>query len=210
MSSGTIVEGPEWEKVERAYRKAGASIDDEMPRILGKIGLRGEREIRDWIRGRKWPANAQLTQAIKGSKARFIDRPQGMLPAITSQVEGRRTVVVGVLHNRTIGKTSLFNIAAALISGARIKVTPKMRSMFRALGWASQTGNGTNLRGRAAELWKRNKDWRALRDSTTYIVIPGYDFIAKPLDAAEFQAWVKNYLERAIWGTLGQIARGNK
>jgi hypothetical protein len=202
-SKGGIIEGPEWARIERHYKKAPHLLAKRLKIALGRVGLRAEREIRDWIRQGKWPRNAALTLAVKGKKARFLDQPQGMIHAITHKVE-KDHVNVGILRNAPKGNSTMFNVAAALIAGARIRVTPKMRAMFRALANASKGGGGNNLRGRAAELFKRNKDWKPLRASTQYIVIPGYDFIAEPLEHAEFANAATKILEKAFAGALGK------
>lgn len=147
------------------------------------------------------PANAALTQLIKGQNKPLIDS-SAMWDSIWFQLLSWQTAFVGVLRT-----SDSFNVAEIVHDGSAVKVTQRMRAMFRWLYWAS-TGKvqPNQLTGAAAELWQRNPAaiWRPLRASTEAIIIPARPFMANAFDDGDVAAVVisnwHNAVDRALTG----------
>lgn len=132
------------------------------------------KQIRKVIQGGVAPANAALTIFIKKSSKPLAGPDALLFKAIAHKTLDPYTAEVGVKK----GDASV-NSAMVAHEGARIPVTPSMRAMFAYLADASDGNRSPGvLTGRAAELWrKRPGGWKALKKSTTHIVVPGRPFI---------------------------------
>jgi len=166
------------------------------------------REIRENIRSGKWAAgrakNAPLTAWIKGSTKPLVDTGQ-LFQAITSKVVSYGRAEVGVARTARAANT-----AATVHEGAVVRVTPRMRAMFRALADVSRgKRDPSSLRGRAAALYaRRKKGWKPLKDSTTHIRIPARPFIREVVESPAVQRRVyENWLAAASGAVANTTAK---
>lgn len=111
------------------------------------IGLLAEDEIRSDINKRKWKPNAALTLELKPGIDTPLrgEPPSALVQSITSGLVSWDEVHVGVLRNKTVpgrdGKPDyVMSIAFALHKGFTIKVTPRMRRFFAAIGHPLKPG----------------------------------------------------------------------
>jgi hypothetical protein len=170
------------------------------------------REIRENIKTGKYapsrPPNAALTMFIKGSSKPLVDTGH-LFQAITSEVIDFGRAEIGVSRMARDAQ-----VAIIVHEGAVVRVTQRMRRMFRALADVSNgKRDASSLRGRAAALYaRRRKGWKPLKPSTTHIVIPPRPFIAEVLESPKVQRRVyENWLEAAgaaIAGTRPKLRTG--
>lgn len=112
--------------------------------------------LRAEIQQGTYEKNADLTITIKGSTKPLVDKGR-LFQSIGHQRIKRATYFVGVLKSRAVrmrgveGGVDYLNVARIIHDGATIPVTPKMRSMFKALWLATRDKKS---RG-AGETWKR-------------------------------------------------------
>ena len=151
-----------------------------------------QKRIRAELKG-IGPANAPLTIEIKKSKKPLID-----FGDLRKSIIGRRLKwhkgIAGV--NR---QSARYNIGLFLHDGGTIKVTDRMRNMFRLLFYVSQGRlDESKLTGRARELYDRNQgvQWRPI--TTGQIRIPGRPFVKNAIEDADLIAKIrKNYAQAA-------------
>ena len=185
------------------------------------------RRIRKAIKDRIPPGNADLTAAIKRSTKPLVDRGD-LWKAVTIQVVDWKTGFAGLLRTaRTSTGEELVNLGVILHEGTSIRVTDRMRRMFRALaratnptppkhvktragrrlyrGMASDAAANKYLRGRARELYDRNPDvrWKPLAASTTVIRIPGRPFLRDALEDQGLRAEILKNWSDAVARALG-------
>ena len=160
-----------------------------------------EREMRRVIRSCNFAANADLTVAIKRSSKPLVDRGE-LFQAVTSRLLTSTSGFVGI--KRTDGK---YNVAVALHNGRTIRVTAKMRGLFRVL-WLASKGGIIALTGAAAELFRRKpKGWYPLSPRTKHIRLPARPFATMTFKSRDLKKRVKANWERAIQEFLKQAAR---
>lgn len=165
------------------------------------------RRIRKSIKDRIPPGNADLTTAIKRSTKPLVDRGD-LWKAISAQVVDWKTGFAGLLRTaRTTPRAELVNLGVVLHEGTSIRVTDRMRRMFRALANATSSGgaDASKLRGRARELYDRNPAvrWRPIADSTTVIRIPGRPFLRDALEDQELRREIVQNWAQAVRRALG-------
>lgn len=178
--AGVTLTGP-WSKLSSMLSPSVASgrIAREMRNATRSNGAIARKAIRKHIQSGLSPANEPLTIMIKGSTKPGVTGRGELFKAITSVVIDPYTAEVGVKKGDPEANTAI-----VVHEGARIKVTPKMRAMFGYLADVSDGGRPASaLSGRAAELYRmRPGGWKALKQSTTHIRIPGRPFIEQALD----------------------------
>ncbi len=214
MISFTLDKG--WKKYEAKLRtpQFERNLRTTLPPAMEKSAMHLQKMMRRTIRSGSYAAgaksftiakNAPLTIAIKKSSKALADYGD-LFAAITYQVAADgREAFVGVLQvTRGRDGRSLSNLAEKLHEGVEIPVTPKMRRMFYYLALASGGHiKASDLTGRAAALWKRMPgEWKALKESTTKIVIPGRPFIRAAFEHTPFHAKFKAEMENAIGKAL--------
>lgn len=143
-------------------------LKEEVRKATAQNAMIVAKEMRNTIKGRVDPPNAELTLAIKGSDKPLVDKG-ALWKAITWTVEKWHLGFAGLIRSRRGADADLINVGAALHDGATMRVTPAMRGLFLALANASRSGDGSKLTGRAADLWARTKDSKgpAGRDAKT-------------------------------------------
>lgn len=115
-------------------------LEANVAKAMKAIGLIAEDEIRKDINARKFKPNAPLTIALKNNDTPLHGEPPSVLvQSINSGLANWDEVHVGVLRERSVrgrdGKPDyLLSIAAAVHKGFTIKVTPRMRRYFAAIG----------------------------------------------------------------------------
>lgn len=178
-------------------------LQRELLKAAALAGMAGAKAGRKAIQSGKFAKNAALTVALKGSDAPLKGTAAGgLFQAITYKVVRWDQVFVGVL--RTDGK---YNIAETVHNGKAIKVTAKMRDLFRVL-WLASAGklDASKLDGRAAELFDKFKDWRPLRAGTNVINIPARPFMQVAFSDPSFQAAVRRVWTAAIAKAMTRAA----
>ncbi len=177
-----------------------------MPLATKRIGLLAVGTVRREVRRGGFARNAELTIHIKGTgKKPLVDSSRRLFQGLTSQVQDASTVFVGFL----LGGPN-FDAAAAIHEGATIRVSQKMRNMFRLL-WMASVGNmdPSRLTGRAAELWARAPGgWLPLKPSTTVIRIPRRPFIERAFKRKSLKKAAKRQWNLAAKKALEEVARG--
>lgn len=195
-----------WRRFEKAIQGSNAAkkVNKHMALATRRNGLLAVRMIRKTIKRGNFEANAPLTVEIKKSSKPLVDKGQ-LWQSITSQQVSGRTVFAGVLFT-----DDNYNIAAALHDGVAIKVTPKMRNMFRALWWASiGTIDPGELRGSAALLWERKPGgWLPLRESTNAIIIPARRFIEEAFKSPELRRQAIENWQKALASAFRELSKG--
>lgn len=174
------------------FALSAARLDEDMQTALTKATTLNamilRREIRENVKSGKYAPggrvpNAALTAFIKGSTKPLVDTGQ-LFQAITSTIFGYGRAEIGVARTSPTA-----NVAAVVHDGAVIRVTGKMRRMFRALADVSSgRKDPSTLRGRAAALYaRRRKGWKPLKQSTTVIRIPPRPYIREVMESAAVQ-----------------------
>ena len=192
-----------WKKFHKTLSQGGPIIRKHMRRATQFIGIKGEALVRQEIATGNFEPNKPLTVALKGKneplKGDGVGAP--LFKAITSQVINDYTVFIGVL--KTSGS---YNIAVTIHEGKSIKVTDKMRNMFKLL-WLKEHNPGLILTGRAAELWEKMPGgWKPLKESTEFIVIPPRKFIENVWDKGEIQEIAKKFWNEALEAALKEMS----
>jgi len=167
----------------------------------GRVAHAIKATVKKKIQKKEFEANAALTVSIKKSSTPLVDKGIGIFGAIAVQQPEWNTAFIGVLRS-----DRRYNIARALHNGTNIKVTPKMRAMFRFL-WLASEGRDVQLTGAAAALFGRmNHGWKPLRDSTKAIKIPARPFIKDAVDAPEVKRFAQQQWRDAVQRTLKEMA----
>jgi len=203
-------------------------LQKHVGRATAQNGKRLVREMRQKIKGGIPPPNAALTVAIKGSSGTLRDTGHGIFQAITSNVLSWDRVEVGVIR-----RSGAYDIAKTVHDGVTIRVTEKMRWMFRLLYWASIGHlDPAKLTGRAKELWERTSTvkgprgrdpttgrftaggargiWRPIKDSTSAIIIPGRPFAKLAFEDKDAIEWCKQNWEKAVEAAFDELAGGGR
>jgi hypothetical protein len=184
--------------------KANAVVKRHLRRATRLNGKVAEKQIRDSIKSGSYAANAELTEAIKGTNKPLVGIGAGaqLFGGITSRMMDDTTLFVGVL------KTSdVYDIAVTLHEGLSIGVTNKMRGMFFAL-WQASIGKlpPEKLTGRAAELFAQmSSGWKPLRKSTAVIVIPSRPFIEQAFADKTIRNTSKKNWQAALRAAFAEI-----
>lgn len=171
----------------------------------GAIAVSAVRRV---VRAGGFEPRAALTIHISGSGKRpLVDSATRLFQGLTAVVRSDTRVFVGF----KLGNPA-FGAAVAVHEGAIIKVTDKMREMFRILWLASMgTIDPSILTGRAAALWERKSGgWLPLNAATQLIVIPARPFIKKAFADTKLKARVKRNWEIAIQKSLAEQAKKKK
>jgi hypothetical protein len=143
------------------------------------------------------PGIADLTKMIKGKTKALIDTGE-LVNAITNKQLAYNTAFIGIPKNAK-GKDgrNLAKIANILHEGATIKVTRRMRIMFRYL-WLVGQGkmDQGKLRGNALKIWKRiggrKRIIKPLSEGTSVIRISARRFIGDVLGSKKVKKMVKD------------------
>lgn len=157
-------------------------LEANVAKAMLAIGLLAEDEIKKDINARKWKPNAPLTVVLKDNDTPLMGEPPSVLvQSINSGLANWDEVHVGVLRERTVpgrdGKPDyLLSIAAALHKGFTIKVTPRMRRFFAAIG-------------------------HPLNPATTRMRVPARPFLRSAIKK-EMQALYREQWDRAAQATL--------
>ena len=204
-------------KIDKNWPRLALAFDGRRMRGVARRHLRVATErnaklalgaVRRGIRSGGFERNAALTIHIKGAgKKPLVDSGRRLFQGLTSEVRSDVTAFIGY----KLGAEG-FAAAAAVHEGAIIKVTSKMRAMFRIL-WLASMGQvePSKLTGRAAELWARAPGgWLPLKPSTVVIVIPARRFIARAFTESKLKASVKRNWETAIKRSLKEMAKKKK
>lgn len=165
-------------------------------------GLTATAMIRKNIQNGNYAENAPLTTLIKGSSKPLVDRGD-LFQAVTHMVMNDTDVVSGIMKT-----DKAYNIAVAIHDGQTVQVTPAMRGMFYVL-WLASTGQmpESKLSGRAAELYRRNQDWKPLRASTTRLVTPARPFVYELFKSnGELKKRVRDNWQKAIQAAFREIS----
>jgi hypothetical protein len=191
-----------WAQLTALLATAVPHVMKEVERATGVNAALVQRTVRASIRSGGYTANRPLTRFIKGSSKPLVGRDSQLWKAITSKVMDPFSAEIGVLKG-----TPMVNIAAMVHDGVTIKVTPKMRKMFALLADAGNSRTSMPiLTGRARELWimRPKKGWKALKGSTTHIVIPPRPFLTQAVGDPELQKAVQeNWLTAVSAGIAG-------
>jgi hypothetical protein len=170
-------------------KAVSARLAPELRRATGQNALLAVAAIRREIQGGKFAANSTLQMAIKGSSKPLVDHGD-LFMSVTHQMVSDFEAFAGILRT-----DKAYNIGVALHQGVTIAVTPRMRALFFTL-WLASQGNSAGLTGRAAELFKRYKDWKPISPETVAIRIPPRRFITEPLSNKALRAQMfKNWRE---------------
>jgi hypothetical protein len=191
-------------------------IRQEMDRSTRVNAQYLRREFRMRIKRRKYKPNAELTNILKNSvrSTPLVDHGD-LWASITYKKLTKTAYMAGILRGRSIvraGKggsaTDIVNLALILHEGQSIKVTRKMRMLFRSLhaystGTVDQLHYG-QLTGRAIELSSRMRSpgVKPLKATTKYIHIPPRRFLRDPFMDPQVRRnlmlnW-RNGMERAL------------
>lgn len=159
-----------------------------------------QREIRKGITDRRYAKNAKLTMLLKRGRRPLIETGD-LLRGIQGWAMAWNKGFAGLFRAGPWGAD--LGLAEALHEGFSIRVTSRMRAMFRALSFKAH-GWDVTLTGRAKELWDKNPNvpWRALAPGTTAIHVPGRPFIGavfqdKSVRRRIFKTWIEA-VERAV------------
>lgn len=195
----------------REFRRYIKALDSSkfrpvLHKHIAKANLRAakfaQRTIRRTMKKGMPPPNAPLTIAIKGSKKPLIDKGD-LFQSVATQEFSWDKIAVGVLAT-----DANFDIAKTLHEGKLIPVTVKMRAMFFWLWVAWQAGDGSHLRGRAADLWARYQGpWYPLAPSTRAIKITGRPFITQAFADKKLQARVHDEWVRGINAAVKEVTK---
>lgn len=198
-------------KMDKALKKGAnrAVMEKHIGKATGRIVKILEASIRQEIKRGVKPGNAELTIAIKGSDAPLKGATAQLFNAIKGEQTAWNKGFVGV--NR---KDKGFDIAKTIHDGAKIKVTDRMRNMFRILWLASEARKrGTampTLTGRTAELWEasKSKEFFPLRADTTTIRIPPRRFITKVVRGKKARNLAQREWTRGLEAMNKEVAAG--
>jgi len=175
--------------------KFSARLKQEVKKATGLNAAYVAKAARKQISKGMDPANTALTQLIKGQNKPLVDS-SALWDSIWFQMLNWKTAFVGVLRT-----DESFNVAEIVHDGTVVKVTQRMRAMFRWLYWASiGKVQPSQLTGAAAELWQRNPNgiWRPLRAATEAIIIPARPFMANAFEDEDVVAIVLLNWQRAV------------
>lgn len=161
---------------------AKAALEKHVAIGTGRALKKLEALVRQEVKRGVKPANAALTIALKGSSKPLVNHGD-LFGAVRGEQTAWNRGFVGINS-----KADAFDLAKTLHKGVRIKVTQRMRNLFRVLFFASKARReGTQmpkLSGRAAELFAMHKDWYPLSQDTTVIRIPARPVITNALRSA--------------------------
>ena len=120
--------------------------------------------------------NARLTALLKGHDKPYLDTGDFIYNAMKVRGQTVNGFFKMILYiDPKHPKHDLFQTMSQ--RDIKIKVSDSMRLMFSVLSQVSQgLKDPSVLNGRAAELWKVNKEWYPLKPETKYIVIPRRDY----------------------------------
>lgn len=192
-----------WRTFERALRKSVAepTMRKYIKQANQQAGLRMAAGVRQKITEWDDPANAPLTEAIKGDNSPLVDSPS-LWGSITSKLMRWNLIFIGVLRS-----DRNYNVAAIVHEGAQVQVTTRMATMFLYLFWASKTGNPTYLTGRARELWDRYQGpWPMLKEGSI-VNIPPRRFIDRAFDDSDLKKDIMAIWQKGIEHALRELAR---
>lgn len=171
------------------------------------------KQVRQEIKAGIPPRNAELTARLKSGGGRKTTKPIVGTPgadlwnAIAWSVEDWNFAFVGV--KRTSAE---FNVADIVHNGRTIRVTEKMRHMFRVLAWASKSQTvAPHLEGRALELWEAGgrwkTKWKPLKASTKVIIIPKRPYIRFAFQDPGLKRTVKENWSRSVQNAITELAK---
>tara|TARA_Y100000004_G_scaffold184388_1_gene233357 strand:+ start:247 stop:870 length:624 start_codon:yes stop_codon:yes gene_type:complete len=197
MPSKNITFTGDWDKISgKAIASAfTGKLKANVQKATRLNAMLARKAIRRKIQSKMPPPNAPLTAAIKGSTKPLVDKGQ-LFQAITFQVLTPFTAEVGVRKGDAYA-----NIAVAIHEGATIPVTPAMRGLFAALANASD-GKSVKLTGRAQQLFKRFQGWKALKSSTTQIVIPPRRFVQAAIEDKALKTKIYGNWQQALAASI--------
>jgi len=169
--------------------------------------------VRQEIKAGIPPRNAELTARTKSKGRRKTTKPIVGTPgadlwnAIGWSLEDWNFAFVGV--KRTSAE---FNIAEIVNNGATIRVTERMRHMFRVLAWASKSKTMVpHLEGRALELWEAGgrwkTKWKPLKASTQAIIIPKRPFFRYAFRDPKLKNIVRENWSRSVQNAMKELAK---
>lgn len=194
-----------WKRMARAVdsKRFSAQVRKHVALETRRNAQRAVKAIRKNIKSGDFEKNAPLTIHIKGSSKPLIDNGD-LWKALAIDVSAWNQAFVGILKS-----DRMYDIAAFLHEGGTVRVTDRMRAMFRMLWFVSQGGDPGILTGRARELWERQPGgWYPLKESTTAIRVPGRPFITKVFSDAAFKNEMEAAWERAIERAFKAVTGG--
>jgi len=194
----------------KGMKKMEAALDSKqfdkimrrnMRRATQLNGMVAQAAYRRAIQAGVKPANAALTQAIKGDDKPLVGTSE-MFNAITSKVVNDFTSFAGVLR-----RDDIYNIAVIVHEGATIPVSQKMRNMFYML-WQASIGkiDPSELTGRAKELFEAMQNWYPLKESTNVIEIPARPWMRNANDDPEMKRLMKRNWQQALQASFREQA----
>jgi hypothetical protein len=199
-----------WKSFERAIdsKYLGPVLRKNVGKATAKNALLLQRGVRQEIRKGVPPTNAPLTASLKGGNKPIVGTPGAdLFNSITHDIESWDRAVVGVIR-----MSGAYNIAKIVHDGATIKVTERMRNLFRVLANASKSKYvRPHLEGRALELWELGKRWKTkwkpLKPSTTAIVIPPRPYLRYAVQDLATRRKAKENWQDAIERTWRKVAK---
>lgn len=198
-----------FKELEKALKKGAtqAQIKKHMRRATLQAALGATEHVRRTIQEGRYEPNAALTIELKESSKPLVG---GTTPAQLQQAIGHEfvsdlEVFVGVSR-----KNGRYDIAKTVHDGKSIKVTDKMRNLFRIL-WMKSQGANVQLVGRAAELWQlKPYGWLPLSPSTEHIVIPPRPFIEASFRDPGLKKYVRERWQDGLRGLFLELERDAK
>ena len=172
-----------------------------------RIGIAFVRIARDFIKQKRYTANAPLTVAMKGKSLPLSDTGE-LIGSLTYQVRGSTSVVVGVARSPMAGTRLLYEV---LHDGARIRVTPKM--IYAVMMKVKKRLNSGNFKGASTD--DRRQHQSALETTmeklqavsgkikgASFWIIPPRPFLLAPLQSKEFVGIVVAEWTEAMYLTI--------
>lgn len=204
-----------WDRFEKALdpKKFGPALRRHVGKATERNAIVARSQVRKEIRAGVPPENKELTARLKSRGSRKTTKPIVGTPgadlwnAIDWYVESWNEAFVGV--KRT---SEEYNVAEVVHEEKVIRVTEKMRHMFRVLAWASESKVAPHLEGRARELWELGgrwkTKWKPLKPSTKAIRIPRRPFFRYAFQDRGLKRTVQENWSRGVANALKARTRG--
>lgn len=203
---------PEWLKA----RNVRARLQKEYGRAAVVNARTLQKSIVNAIMTAKsWAAPlSPMTTILRGGSSSPLYRYGDLAAAINTRIAGGyKRVHVGILEG-TERKRGIARIAATLEKGAVIRVTGRMRRMFKALNSATKqaiTGRGKytvsnlrrpHVRALANASIEAGEIIPALKESTTVLIIPPRPFLAKGFNDPVVRRKIHKNYDNAMLNTF--------
>ena len=176
-------------------------LDNVIEHILTNARYKHDRK--------KASKNAQLTALLKGHDIPMFDTGNLIYNAIKVKCKTNlRNMTMDIYLDKKDPKYWIYKKLAT--QDIVIPVTDSLRNMFKLLANVSQgIENESVLFGRAAELYKQNKVWYPLKDTTTEIIIPRRDYWNVLTKSKKLQKFMIKTMTKILKRTMKTIKTGS-